>query len=72
MHESELFKFAADGMIHAVQPQKQVRKRRDLLNEDTYEDASICLTCPLEECSGERKCFLKRKKLLEKNNEKTI
>lgn len=69
MHE-ELYKFAADGMIHTVQPQRQVRKKRDLLNEDTYEDAQVCLSCPREKCSGRRKCFMARKKEMERNDEK--
>lgn len=67
-------KLSADGMIHTVQPIHLMRKKRDLLNEETYEEASVCLTCPLPECSGDRKCYLRRKKQLEaeKNNERRL
>ncbi len=67
-------KLSADGMIHTVQPIQRTRKKRDLLNEETYEEASVCLSCPLPECSGERTCYLRRKKQLEEeqNHEKRL
>lgn len=60
-------KFSADGLVHTAVPQKAPvpSGRKDLWNEETYKDAWVCLTCPLEECEGEQKCFVRRKKMLE-------
>lgn len=70
--ENNIFKFSADGMIHTtgreeIKPVKH-SGRKEIINEITYRDAHVCLTCPLppEECTGERECFLRRKKELEK------
>lgn len=67
MYTDELPKFAADGMIHTVRPQELPRGRRDLHQKttNTRAEALVCLTCPLEECEGDAKCFRARKKLLE-------
>ena len=60
-------KFAADGMIHAVQPVAQRKKQRALHHEDSSDDPTVCLTCECEECDGSARCYQKRKKQLEEN-----
>ena len=65
--ENSIIKFSADGMIHTTGRERPKHNgRKDILNEITYKDAYVCLTCPYEECSGERECFLRRKKEIEK------
>lgn len=59
-------KFAADGLVHPAAPQGRPSPgRKDLHTDDMYKDAYVCLTCPLEDCEGERECFARRKKMLE-------
>lgn len=69
MYETEEFimKFSADGTIHAVQPMALAPRGRQksIHHIDTGDDPSICLTCPLEECSGAAKCYKRRKKAME-------
>lgn len=64
--DNYIFRFGADGLIHTTRQQNgKSNGRKEVINEITYNDAHVCLTCPYEECSGERECFLKRKKELE-------
>lgn len=71
MGENEIFeaglKFGADGLLHTAVPQKASAPagRKELHTDDMYKDAYVCLTCPLEDCEGERECFVRRKKELE-------
>ncbi len=65
--------FGNDGQIHTVQaPTKPSAGRKNILNDVTFREAYVCLTCTAETCEGERKCFLKRRKKLleEKQNGK--
>lgn len=60
------FKISADGLIHTAQRLDPPKGRRDIHNESSTEDPRVCLSCPLPECSGERACYLMRKKEMEK------
>lgn len=65
--ENNIIKFSADGMIHTTGREEiKHNGRKEIINDITYRDAHVCLTCPYEECTGERECFLRRKKELEK------
>lgn len=59
--------FAADGMIHAVQPMTLAPRggRKSIHHADSTDDPQICLTCPFEECTGSARCYKRRKKELE-------
>ena len=64
-------KTSVDGMLHTVQRLDPThRGRRDIHNNDSYDDAYVCLTCPAEVCEGDLECFLKRKKQLEEEKRK--
>lgn len=60
--------FAADGMIHAVQPMPLTprnKKTRAIHHKDTTDDPMVCLTCDAEECDGKTACYKARKKYME-------
>lgn len=58
-------RLGADGLLHTAVPQGRPSPgRKELHTDETYRDAYVCLTCPLEDCDGERECFVRRKKLL--------
>ena len=56
---------SADGMIHTAQPaegrQVPVKRRREVINSSSYEEAAVCLGCSAPLCEGERSCFKARK-----------
>ena len=47
--ENSIIKFNADGMIHTTGRERHKHNgRKDIINEITYKDAYVCLTCPYE------------------------
>lgn len=62
---------SADGMIHAVQPMTLTPrgKQRATHHNDSSDDPSVCLTCPMEDCDGSERCYKKRKKAMEEKKE---
>lgn len=54
--------FARDGLIHPAYTPRQavITGRRGQLNEDSYKDAAVCLTCTADVCEGDSKCFRRR------------
>lgn len=56
---------SADGMIHTAQPEEgrqvPVKRRREVINSASYEEAAVCLGCGAPLCEGERSCFKAKK-----------
>lgn len=62
----------ADGMIHIrrdetpKQNPDRHKTEKQMHRDATYADANICLTCTKKICSGDLRCFIERKKKLDK------
>jgi hypothetical protein len=68
------FKVSPDGLIHTVRQEsaksRDKKRKDDIHNASTFEDAAVCLSCTKPRCDGERECFLKQKKLMKSDEQR--